>query len=312
MKTVQVFHPIGVLSNIFALNPFTKNLTLSYPKLCQTLTFTTVCIYFTYDYILSIFELSFSSSIMKFVLIVRTLSFTFLMLAAVFLSSTNRKVVLKSLKQIGTIDKELDQKEYLKKQNSRISKELIVLIFVMLFCFDTIGGLYSTSTKSKKRVIYFGIHWYPRMAIRTKLVAYFTILLVLKSRFKSLNNSLRKLVQQSEQDLLSSTFTDTIDNLIKLHQDLVKISEEVTSSFSLFSLLWISLIFVVLIGDTYAVLNSVLFDNFEIIYPILLSILKNCLSYIFNLYYLASKSNQLCSEVSSSEICKRTTLKNFS
>nr|CAL23150.2 gustatory receptor candidate 17 [Tribolium castaneum] len=303
MNTFKIFRPIKILAEIFGLSPMTQKLTLSPLKVLQTVILGTTCIYLTSLYIWFILtQMTFSGvtspTIMKFVLSFRTGSFTFLMVVAVLSSGTTFKLVAKTLENMTKIDKdltELGQKKYLEKRNRHIFRTSVLLIFVMHLMFDTLGGLYSTWSKKSKQVEYFLIHWYPRMLISTKLLAHFLILTVLKARFEAINNIIDS-IRQNSQTRNQAVPTGTIKTLVQMHSNLVTTSEEVCDSFSIFGLVWISLIFVVLIGDAYAVLNSVLFQNVYKPLPIVLSIVKNCLSYCFNLYHLASKSNQLSRE----------------
>ncbi|XP_064214049.1 putative gustatory receptor 28b [Tribolium castaneum] len=278
MNTFKIFRPIKILAEIFGLSPMTQKLTLSPLKVLQTVILGTTCIYLTSLYIWFILtQMTFSGvtspTIMKFVLSFRTGSFTFLMVVAVLSSGTTFKLVAKTLENMTKIDKdltELGQKKYLEKRNRHIFRTSVLLIFVMHLMFDTLGGLYSTWSKKSKQVEYFLIHWYPRMLISTKLLAHFLILTVLKARFEAINNIIDS-IRQNSQTRNQAVPTGTIKTLVQMHSNLVTTSEEVCDSFSIFGLVWISLIFVVLIGDAYAVLNSVLFQNVYKPLPIVLS-----------------------------------------
>ncbi|RZB66636.1 7tm 7 domain containing protein, partial [Asbolus verrucosus] len=200
-------------------------------------------------------------------------------------------------KRISQVDIALiaqNREQQISKAGYQNRKFWILLLVVINLCFTIIGQILTVSTKENQRVIYFIIISYPRLVVSTTNIKFYAITIILQERFKIINGILTNKVGQN--------FCENITHVISLHKLLVKISIEINSIFSSHLLLWITINFLLLVGDLYICMYTIFFNLFAIHYKTVFSLFKNCIVYSFDLFYFSRRSTKLCEEANRAKV----------
>jgi gustatory receptor len=305
MEVEAIFEPLWTISKILGMTPFhidSRRLVYTKIKILYSVTILTLC---TTSLIVFFNQMpsTLHSDIVKLktirlLVILHSLGIFILMGFIIIFVVIKWGKVHTEIRTISLIDLELQKlgrDEYILKSNRQVLRTTTVLLVLVQLVFNTLGGIYTAQTKRDNRVLYFIVMTCPRLVVSNMNIIFYVIMTVLRERFKVLNKILTmRLV--SEVD-----FCHDLHSLVHLHKALTRISQTVNSIFSIQLLVWISADFVLIVGDLYTIMYILLAGLYRKYYSVFYGLLKNCVMYSFDLYYLARTCRSVCIEVSQSK-----------
>nr|CAL23149.2 gustatory receptor candidate 16 [Tribolium castaneum] len=318
VKLHKHYVPIILLSKILGIAPISyKNSNVNYSKIgiVQTVA------YFVIFIILTIVFFEKRSALSPFELIqIRTINFvaTFrtianiILMAVLFLGTfIGRAKFLAILKQMRNLEPEflkLDQLGATVRNNRQIRRMVVFLIGVSL-SFNLFGDLLTLFIKEEldlvwREVCTFVVQVYPRLVVNTINLTFLTLLMILEGRFRVINDGIQALINDSRKVTrfpTELTFCNKIKHLVNLHKNLVKVAKDHNSLYSLHLLLWITVTFILLVGDSYIVMYVFFFHLSDVRYVMVVYLLKNVVLYGLELFILAKIVTDLCQEANSTK-----------
>jgi hypothetical protein len=309
MKTLtleEVFAPLSVTCRILGMIPLsTKNgrLEFSKPALLQTFAFLTTGTVLTAMFIVNFHKYvpyvpSKHNVMIKTAIMLRN-SGSMVVTLLVVLSGYRNYFKLRDIKNtISTVDLKLvrmEGGECLAQDNYKKHKYLIKsLVFLNLvvvvgteICTVLIRGHFS--------FVQILIVVYPQCIIRTLNATFYLFSSIIQTRFKMINRLFSTRFSKHQRNC----FFENVTHIVSLHQVLVKLCAELNSIFSLLLLLWITWMFLLMIGDLHVAIYILLFNQFQKLANVFTIALKNCVIYVLDLCYLSRRCAALSYEVRS-------------
>lgn len=309
------FLPVIMISKILGTAPMSySQCTITFSKfgVVQTLIYFVIFVTLTVTFFKEQFSI-----IPNELINVRTIAFatTFRIVANIVLMTIlfagtciSTKHFLNILKQMRKMEHEflkLDKINSIQKTDKQNRKTLIFLI-VLSLVFDLLADLLTLAVKEGslsilKEISTFVITVYPRLVINNINSTFFNVLMILEGRFKVINNVLNAQIDESKKIQKYPTdagFCEKTQHLVTLHKYLIKIAKDCNSIFSLHLLVWITVTFILLVGDLYIVMYIFFFHLSEIQISLILFLMKNTLMYSLELFLLSKFVTNLCQEVS--------------
>jgi gustatory receptor len=249
------------------------------------------------------FDIDFAKAdTIKFLAIFRDLGGTTIMAITLMFSYVNSKHMLREVGLIYQVDSELMKLNFendLKESERKIKKQLAILLVVLNFVFNVVGEVGSAMVRTNHRILYLLVNIYPRLVITLLNLTLYSIFTVIQTRFEMINVAIYQKVVKSNvvrKYPNELDFSDQITHLVSIHKILVTVSRNINSIFSFQILLCITVNFVLLIGDLHTSMYIIFFHIFTKHYKIVLDMIKNCITYGFDLFYLARRTSELCNE----------------
>jgi hypothetical protein len=195
----------------------------------------------------------------------------------------------------------LGQREQLARANWKTRKSAMFLVLVVNIAFNMTEGVLKALTKSDKQVVYFIVVTYPRIALSNFNTLFFLMTLMLEERFRIINGLILKRKIESVgvgRYSKQANFCEAIDELVFIHKNLVRVTKEINQIFYVNALFFIAADFILLVGDLYIIMYALFSGFFQKHFRTIISLVKNCTSYVTDLFYFAKRSSDLCHEVS--------------
>ncbi|RZC40867.1 7tm 7 domain containing protein, partial [Asbolus verrucosus] len=164
----------------------------------------------------------------------------------------------------------------------------------------TFGEIASALVRHSGTLLYLMVNLYPRLIIGVMNITVYIVSMLTEKRFKSINFLFTQKMNESNQLRrypTESDFSEKIRHLVSLHKILVKISKEINSVFSFQLLLCITMNFILLIGDLYTSMY-IISSHCRLVFDML----KHCIGYIFDLFYIVKRSADLCEEANRTKV----------
>nr|XP_015839845.1 PREDICTED: uncharacterized protein LOC107398839 [Tribolium castaneum] len=295
---VNIIKPIAKYSLYLGISPFTtKNgqIVLSRIRLVPSTILVLTNIALTIIYSTSFGETSdfTKAETIKFLTMFRDLGSTTMMVLNLFFSQMYFTKKLEQMRQVHEVDNQLKQMGCdLDIPNSVVQKHLILLMVLVNLIFNTCGEVFSAWVRCQDQILIFLVNWYPRLIIGIMNSTLNLIFLLIQTRFEMINNIITR------GDVTSTT----IKKLFNLHKILVKVVREINGIFAFQVLMCTSMNFVLLIGDLHTSIYIIFFDMFYQHHKIVLDMGKNCVTYVFDLFYLSKRASDLCNEANKTKI----------
>ncbi|RZB66635.1 uncharacterized protein BDFB_007133 [Asbolus verrucosus] len=207
-------------------------------------------------------------------------------------SYINYNTVTESSEKFLRVDTELiklGQEESIKKSGQQTRKSAIILIVVIDLIFNILGAICSAMTKKNDRVSYFIINCYPRLVSSTTNIHFFVFTILIETRFRMINDLISKKILDSKNHT-EKNVCENINQIVNLHENLTKICTELNAAFSLHLLLWISINFILMVGDMYILIYTLLFGLYHQHSKIFFILLKNLTMYMFDFFFYCKRS----------------------
>ena len=244
----------------------------------------------------------------KFLAVLRDLGSTTIMvfiLISSYISSGRMSEELKKLTQIEAELRRFNLENSIKDRNYIVRKYLIVTLIIENFLFNFLGEIASAFVRESDRLMYLFVNMYPRLIIGLVNCCLYSVLMLIETRFELINELISAKIDKSHRVSKYPNefdFCDNVYHLVSLHKILVKVSKQANSIFSFHALVCIAINFILLIGDLHTSMYIIFFDLFSKHHRIVLDMIKNCVTYIFELFYLAKRSSDLCNEANRSKV----------
>jgi gustatory receptor len=255
------------------------------------------------------FDIDFAKAdTIKFLAIFRDLGGTTIMAITLMFSYVNSKHMLREVGLIYQVDSELMKLNFendLEESERKIKKQLAILLVVLNFVFNVVGEVGSAMVRTNHRILYLLVNIYPRLVITLLNLTLYSIFTVIQTRFEMINVAIYQKVVKSNvvrKYPNELDFSDQITQLVSIHKILVTVSRNINSIFSFQILLCITVNFVLLIGDLHTSMYIIFFRIFTKHYKIVLDMIKNCITYGFDLFYLARRTSELCNEANRTKV----------
>ncbi|XP_064214151.1 uncharacterized protein LOC107398838 [Tribolium castaneum] len=283
LTTKEFFALLWSLSKFFGMTPvYIKRKKLIFTKLSIfcCLTWLTICVtslLMFYNQMSNTISHDFvKMKSIRVVLAIHSAGMFVLMVLIIVFVFINWAKVRHQVTQLVLIDSEL-------KKHYQIHNEtkLILVLALELVVFNILSGVYMAAIKPNNRVVFFVIITLPRIVVSHMFVIFTTIVVVLYQNFKIVNS-------------MVTSDPSRIRHVLLLHKSLTRIGTTINSLFSLQLLVFITINFVVLLGDLYVTLYIILTNNQAKYCTTLIGLIKNCVIVIFELYYLS----HVCQNVS--------------
>ncbi|RZC34997.1 7tm 7 domain containing protein, partial [Asbolus verrucosus] len=311
----EIFKPLFFLTQILCLAPYTiknKRIIISKIRLILSVILVAANVALTVIYFKNLNETlntDFAKAgTIKFLSIFRDLGSTAVMVVNVAFSYGHSKRLLAELDKIYQVDKELAElglEDNINKANASLKRNLKILLVLVHLIFITFGETGSALLKEHERVMYLLVNLYPRLIIGFLNITVYMVSMLIEGRFKIINLLFtRKMIESNQlrKYPIEFDFCDKIKHLVSLHKVLVKVSKEINSNFSFQVLLCITMNFILLIGDLHTIMYIIFFGLFTKHSRIVFDILKHCIGYIFDLFYIAKRSADLCEEANRTKV----------
>jgi hypothetical protein len=212
-------------------------------------------------------------------------------------SIVNRKRLLTVYKTISEIDLKLTllgQKEEVCRSNKQNRRNLTILVAAV----DMFYYIYATwcilRTKETNFAVEFIAVVFPSLVIANFNLTFYGITTALQDRFQIINSRILKMTRIEE-----ASFCKSVEDLIAIHQNLIKSSKDVNSVFSLHLLLWIGLTFMTSVLVLYVTVWLIVMNLVPKHPFIFINAIKYIFINFFDLFCFCHRSRQLCHEVSS-------------
>jgi hypothetical protein len=196
----------------------------------------------------------------------------------------------------------LGQREQLARANWRTRNSAIFLVLVVNIALNLIEGVLKALTKMDKQIVYFIVVTYPRIALTNFNTSFFIMILMVEERFRIINGLILKRRNGAGRYSKETNFCEAIDELVFIHKSLVRISKGINQIFYVTALFFITADFILLVGDLYIIMYALFSGFFHKHVRTIISLVKNCTSYVTDLFYFAKRSSDLCHEVSSTTL----------
>jgi hypothetical protein len=313
----QTFLPLQFVSRVLCTTPFTlKNGHLAYSKpsvalslLYFTIFVTTAVLFFMENPMLMPADL-FQIKTVSFVVWFRTIANISVLTILIVGISITSKTFMKQIIKLSALETEffkLDQDDHISQCNRKNRNASVVLCVISHLVFSVAGGFLAAFTRKSwqssslmEQICCCVIMMYPRLVVGNVNLTIYLIQMLLQTRFAVINNYLRRKIGESKRVKkypVGTHFCEEVRHLGGLHKSLVQIAKEFNGIFSFHLLVWITISFILLVGDLYVAIyffshlswNNIVFA---------LNLVKNILMYSFDLLMLSRYSSQLCHEVS--------------
>jgi hypothetical protein len=205
------------------------------------------------------------------------------------------------LHKVDQILLKLGQIEQLARANWRTRNSAIFLVLVVNIALNLTEGVLKALMKSDKQIVYFIVVTYPRIALSNFNTLFFLMTLILEERFRIINGLILKRKNESVgvgRYSKEANFCEAIDELVFVHKSLVRVSKEINQIFYANALFFVTADFILLVGDLYIIMYALFSGFFQKHVRTIISLVKNCTSYVTDLFYFAKRSSDLCHEVS--------------
>jgi hypothetical protein len=196
----------------------------------------------------------------------------------------------------------LGQREQLARANWRTRNSEIFLVLVVNIALNLIEGVLKALTKMDKQIVYFIVVTYPRIALTNFNTSFFIMMLMVEERFRIINGLILKRRNGAGRYSKEANFCEAIDELVFIHKSLVRISKGINQIFYVTALFFITADFILLVGDLYIIMYALFSGFFQKHVRTIISLVKNCTSYVTDLFYFAKRSSDLCHEVRSTTL----------
>ncbi|RZC38526.1 7tm 7 domain containing protein, partial [Asbolus verrucosus] len=311
----DIFKPLIILSQILGMAPYAiKNdkIIISKIRLIPSIILITINVALTVIYFKNLnetFDIDFAKAgTIKFLSMFRDLGGTTLMVVNTAFCYYQSSRMLAELEKISHVDKELTELglgDNIKKANASIKRSLQILLIIVHLVFITLGEIASALVRQHGTLLYLLVNLYPRLMIGGMNITVYIVSMLIEERFKSINFLFTQKMIESNQLRKYPTefdFSENIRHLVSLHKILVKISKEINSVFSFQLLLCITMNFILLIGDLYTSMYIIFFGLFTKHCRLVFDMVKHCIGYIFDLFYVAKRSSDLCEEANRTKV----------
>ncbi|KAH0814647.1 hypothetical protein GEV33_008146 [Tenebrio molitor] len=311
----KIFKPVYFLGAVLGMSPYNVTdgeLVLSKLKATLSMTLVVFNVVLTVLYFQSFadnFDIDFAKAdTIKFLTIFRDLGGTTIMAITLMFSYVNSKHMLREVGLIYQVDSELMKLNFendLEESERKIKKQLAILLVVLNFVFNVVGEVGSAMVRTNHRILYLLVNIYPRLVITLLNLTLYSIFTVIQTRFEMINVAIYQKVVKSNvvrKYPNELDFSDQITQLVSIHKILVTVSRNINSIFSFQILLCITVNFVLLIGDLHTSMYIIFFRIFTKHYKIVLDMIKNCITYGFDLFYLARRTSELCNEANRTKV----------
>ena len=284
---VQVLAPIILLSKIFGMQPYIvrkKRLRVSLIRLIYTIACLSIYLWHVYLSLRRANNVGKMSSMM-----VKSFGWTLLIFVIVLTGRDVFSKILQASDKLAKVDMTLArfrQKDLL-ECNYQHRRYLLVLILIN-GVYNLISEIFVKLTGRHGAVDFFVNFTYPRIVISVVNVKFFLLMIIIKSRFKIINDVLKDKVGFVE--------------LVETHKTLRHITNTLNSAFSLYLLLLLTQSFLMTLVDLHSTLYMILFQSFVAKFQTIFITIKNCFIYCFDLCFLTTISSNLCSEVRSLKV----------
>lgn len=308
----KILKPLYFVNTLLGMAPFTiKGKKIQYSKLrvLQTLiyltTFLTIAVLFfekerkAVDFI--------RVKTFSFIALLRIIGNITMMLITFFIIYFSIKKLLEETEKLKKLENELkkiDYDNYIEKSDRKICRFFIIFCVSIQVLINICGGL-STVLSRQKNDYFLPIYIitvYPRLAVSHINLTLYVFVMMLESRFKIINKNISRKIQHSNKVVMYPVingFCQEIDKIVEIHKSLVGVGETINAIFNPHLLVWITITFVILIGDLYIVIHLIFFHVSGISYIFFIHMGKNIIMYIFDFYFLANCITDLCEEVKS-------------
>ncbi|XP_044262811.1 gustatory receptor 68a-like [Tribolium madens] len=319
VRLYKHYFPVILWSKILGISPISyKGSRITYSKIgtVQTITYFVIFIILT----IAFFEERSSLTTPIELIDIRTIRFvaTFrtvaniTLMAVLFLGTyMRREKFLTSLKQIQNLEPEFHKLNQIGTitRNNRQTRRMVVLLIVLSMSFNFFGDFLTFFMKEKLDLLWrefctFVVIVYPRLVVNNINLGFLTLLMILEGRFKVINDVLKSLINDSRKMNkfpVELNFCDKIKHLVNLHKSLVKVAKDHNSLYSLHLLLWITVTFILLVGDSYIVMYILFFHLSDVRYILILYLVKNVVMYGIELFVLAKIVTNLCQEANNTK-----------
>lgn len=230
------------------------------------------------------------------------------MLLNVFCLGFTSKKMVDQIVQFGRIDSQLkgmNLNSHFDKSERRVRRHLVVLLVLVNLIFNIFGEVASALVRDTNQILFFFVNVYPRMMIGFMTCTLNSIFLLGQTRFEMINELVSRKIENSRKCVNypnEANFCNEIQSLVEIHKILVRTCKEINSIFLVQVLVCITMDFVLLIGDLHTSMYIIFFDLFYKHFKIVLDMIKNCVTYVFDLVYLAKRTNDLCNEANRTKI----------
>jgi hypothetical protein len=295
LSILEIFRPMIFLSKILGTHPFkTHNNIVIFSRL--KLFYSCICL-LTYITIVNLFFFGslakFSGKVLITMIAFKCFGCMAVLLTIMFSSHANYGKTMKMMKSIFEIDLKLEslgQEERITRLTYRHRKQLIVLMSLNLF-YSVVGNCVVGWIQRFNQVVFFVTFTYPRIVVTNMNIIYCIVALMIEDRLKIINEMFHKL------DSRSDTFCDDVTKLVFVHRLLIKVCQLLNSMYALQFLLWITQCFILVLNDVHLGIHILYFQHLSFNFQNTFAYVKNCISYVFDLYYLSKRSGRLCFEV---------------
>ncbi|CAH1379676.1 unnamed protein product [Tenebrio molitor] len=209
------------------------------------------------------------------------------------------------LHKVDQILLKLGQIEQLARANWRTRNSAIFLVLVVNIALNLTEGVLKALTKSDKQIVYFIVVTYPRIALSNFNTLFFLMTLILEERFRIINGLILKRKNESVgvgRYSKEANFCEVIDELVFIHKSLVRVSKEINQIFYANALFFVTADFILLVGDLYIIMYALFSGFFQKHVRTIISLVKNCTSYVTDLFYFAKRSSDLCHEANRTQV----------
>jgi hypothetical protein len=208
----------------------------------------------------------------------------------------NRKRLLSVYRTICKVDLKLTllgHKEEVCRSNQQHRRILIILV-AALNIFYIIGTCVLFATKKNSFAVEFIANVFPLLVIANFNLTFYGTTTALQHRFQIINSRIFKMTKRIED----TSFRKIVEELIAIHQNLIKSSKDVNSVFSFHLLLWIGLTFMASVLALYVTVWLIVMNLVLKHPPIFINTIKCIFISFFDLFCFCHRSRQLCQEVS--------------
>lgn len=275
-------------------------------QITQAATFTLATLILSYFYFQTFFQIPefAKASTIKFLTEFRIFGNIAVMILVFSFSLGNSRKMIGEMQKIVEIDEklsELGQRNALIRSNQDTKRGLIAFLIILNLIVTVLGELSPVIGAIQNGFMLYFLFVYPRLIICSVNISFYLYMILLEKRFGIINTIMKKLIEDSHKSKKypnEPDFCTKIRNLVSLHKTLVKISQAVNQLFGVQTLLCITMNFVLLIGDLHTTMFVIFFNLFGKHYELVFGMLKSCAIYLFDLYYLAKRTTDLCRQVS--------------
>lgn len=308
----EIFTPIYLFSKITGFSPFTmKNRKISFRSrrnIVQIVFFSVIflyCIFLLFEKKMYAVPSGEEIGTIIFVLAFRLTNSVANVLLTTFVLFLKSKKFLLLFKKIEALDEQfitLNLEQYIKKSNKSVKKTILLLyIFfqfvVNIFCFG-VSLFTKLTTNPRHFLVAFGATVFPRLIATNMNLSFCSVILILKERLKTINAVLWKKVRISRLSFdypNDKKFPAEINNLCFLHKKIIEVSKDINSTFYVHLLLWVSVSFLLFIGDLYLIVHFTFFNPYAD-FSTIFAAGKSLIIYITDIALLVKCASDICQE----------------